>query len=489
MKKLILFTLILFYSGLCLSQPKSKFSPQGYIESVIKKDPNYKNAVVAIYAEDGDGKVIADWNSDMPLLTASTLKTITTGLSLIYLGADYKFETKVAYSGEIKGDVLYGNLYIIGGGDPTLGSSEEIAFPIDSIFGVWAKELYDKGVRRIEGDIIVDDSFLEREVIPSSWTWGNIGYYYGTAPSGLPFHEDIQQVKYVPGKKPGDKVKIIVSYPQIPNFEYVNNLVTGERDSGDWSEYVSSDLARIGKFTGSLPCGRDTIKTTISNKFAYLSCGLAFREFLISKGFIVGDRIMSIDQLPERENIIDLVKTYSPELYKIVDVTNKISNNFYAETLFKTMAKIATGVGSYKAAVETANKILDSLNIDRWGYTQDDGSGLSRENYVSPKFFVRFYDALSKYQIFEKYLESFPYPGVGTFKYVLTSKQFNPNIANRVHAKSGSLSCVKTYAGYVTGGQKSGLIKFAILVNNYACPTKDIQRHLEGFMYSLASME
>ena len=124
------------------------------------------------------------------------------------------------------------------------------------------------------------------------------------------------------------------------------------------------------------------------------------------------------------------------------------------------------------------------------GYTQDDGSGLSRENYLSPDFFCNFYMAMAKQPCFEKFVEGMPYPGVGTFRTVLTDrKKFDKDIAAGVHAKSGSLSCVKTYAGYVYAGPKHGLIKFAILVNNYSCPTRDIQKHLEGFMYSLASAD
>lgn len=464
-------------------------SPQEYIDKVMKNDPNYKNAVVAIKAVDEKGKTIAEWNSNMPLLTASTLKTITTGLGLVYLGEDYRFTTKVAYSGTIKSGVLHGNLYIIGGGDPTLGSRDDVAIPIDSIFGAWTNALKNLNIRKIEGNIVVDDSYLEREVIPSSWSWGNIGYYYGSAPSGLPFNEDIQYVKLVPGKSVGDDVKIIVDYPQIPNFGYINKLTTGEPKSGDWSEYFTSDLSRVGKFTGSVPCDRDTIKSTISNKFAYLSCGYEFREFLVKNGINVGNTILSVEQISDSEPLTQVTETYSRELWKIVEVTNRISNNFYAETIFKTIGKVATGEGSYSAASKAALKILDSLGVKTMGYTQDDGSGLSRQNYVSPDFFVRFYTAMSNEKVFDKYIQSLPYSGVGTLKNVLKGKSFKPEIAAKVHAKSGSLSSVKTYAGYVYGGEKTGLIKFAILVNNYSCPTSYIQKHLEGFMYSLASTE
>ncbi len=469
---------------------KSAYTPQEYIDKVIKKDPNYLNAVAAIKAVDKNGKVVAEWNSNLPVLTASTLKTVTCGMALAYLGVDYKFSTTLKYSGSVSGGTLLGDLWIVGGGDPTLGSEDGMAYPIDSIFGVWTSALKQMGINKVQGNIIVDDSYLDREVIPSSWAWGNIGYDYGSAPSGLPFHQDIQNVRIIPGKKEGEKPQIKVLYPQIPGFTYVNALTTGPAKSGDWSEYNCSDLARVGKFTGSVPVDRDTIRSTISNKFSYLSCGAAFRDFAISQGIVIlGSDVLPVEDV-EKTDLTEVVTTYSPELWKITAQTLLVSDNFYAETLFKQLGKKMFDDGSYRASKRAAKKILDSLGVNTLGYTQDDGSGLSRENYLSPDFFCNFYMAMAKQPCFEKFVEGMPYPGVGTFRTVLTDrKKFDKDIAAGVHAKSGSLSCVKTYAGYVYAGPKHGLIKFAILVNNYSCPTRDIQKHLEGFMYSLASAD
>ncbi len=503
---ILLFALLFAFKPLCgiwaQSGKKSNLSPQEYIDQVLKKNKHYKDAVVAIYAVDGQGKAVARWNSNLPLLTASTLKTVTTGLALVYLGEDFKYETTLSYRGSISDGILYGNLYIIGGADPTLGSEDEVAYKTDEVFGSWAEALKSLGISRIEGNIVVDDSYLCREVIPSSWTWGNIGYNYGSAPSGLPFHEDVQNVIIYPGKNVGDSASVKVLYPQIPNFKYLNTITTEKAKSGDESEYFTSDLARVGKFAGSVPVDKDSIKTTISNKFAYLSCGVAFRDFLISNGVAIGPDILTLDEalaeasavseisLQElQSSLTPITTTYSPELWKIVEVTNRVSNNFFAETIYKTLGKKMFGEGTYSAAKKAARKLLDSLGVSRTGYSQDDGSGLSRQNYLSPEFFCRFYSMMEKQPVFERFYESLPYSGVGTLKYVMRGKEFDSKIAERVHAKSGSLSSVKCYAGYAEAGPKHGTIKFAILVNNYSGPTREIQKGLEGFMYSLANAD
>ena len=121
-------------------------SAQRFIDKTLKTDPVYKTAVVGILAVDDNDKVVAQWNKNFPLLTASTLKTVTTGVAMAYLGPDYKYKTQIAYSGEIKDGALNGNIHIIGGGDPTLGSQDTVAFAIDSIFGVWANAMIDESI-------------------------------------------------------------------------------------------------------------------------------------------------------------------------------------------------------------------------------------------------------------------------------------------------------------------------------------------------------
>ena len=144
---------------------------QTYINQQMKTDSLLINAVVGILAVEENGRTIASWNPDMPLLTASTMKTITTGLGYEVLGPGYRFSTRIAYDGRIENGVLHGNLYIVGGADPTLGSRDTIAIPIDTVFNAWAQAVKKAGIRRINGRIVGDDRIFEEESIPSSWSY------------------------------------------------------------------------------------------------------------------------------------------------------------------------------------------------------------------------------------------------------------------------------------------------------------------------------
>ena len=481
---------------------KVKSSVQNYINGTMQTDRLWKNAVIAIKAVDDKGRVIAEWNPDYPILTASTMKTVTTGTGLNYLGEDFKFETKVAYTGTISNGTLQGDLFIIGGGDPTLGSSDTVAFPIDSIFGVWRDAVANAGIKKIDGNIVADDSFFKRE-IPASWCWSDIAYDYGCAPSGLTFYENTTKFKLTPGAVPGSPAKVEVEYPLLPTLSIENSVVTGEANSGNNNSYRTQDLSLSGRFYGSIPVNREVIYETNSNKFPHLSCGYEFERFLEKSGISVNGTVEDIQAYKKRvaanpatpaslEPVV-LVTTYSPELWKIVLVTNRISNNLYAETILKMIDKKLTGNGGYNTALNSIRTILkDSLGVDLWGFRNDDGSGLSRENYVAPNFFCNYYTTMAKTSIFAKFFESLPIPGCpGTLRTVL--KKEKSELKSRIHAKSGSLSSVKCYAGYVEMGDsqkrepsKKRLIKFAILTNNFDARSSEMMPKIEGFMKALA---
>lgn len=484
--KFVFFSLLLF-SLLAPNPAGARGDAQKFIDTQLKTDSLFRNAVVGILAIDAEGRTIAEWNPDHPLLTASTLKTVTTGLGLYYLGPDFRFSTRIAYSGTVKDSTLHGDLRIIGGGDPTLGSRDTVAYRIDSLFGIWKNALDVCGIRRIEGRIVADDRYFTREAIPDSWSWGNIGTDYGSAPSGLSFYENTQEFRLEPGKQPGDGVEVSVAYPALPVLHIVNELTTGHEKSGDRSAFYVQDVVPAARYSGSVPAGRGPIKAVNSNKFPHLSCAYEFRRYLQSNG--VEGQMPVADITDIRENaddaLIYIAETFSPELRRIVNVTNRISNNFYAETILKAIGKKMTGVGSYDSSVVAVNRLLTELNVPLTGFTMADGSGLSRQNYVSPAFFCRYYSIMAESSIFPEFLGSLPMPGRGgTLRTVLSKAP--QEVKDRIHAKSGSLANVRCYAGYVETGEKHGLVKFAILVNNYAARTAQIQPKIEQFMQILA---
>ncbi|MBQ1707752.1 MAG: D-alanyl-D-alanine carboxypeptidase/D-alanyl-D-alanine-endopeptidase [Bacteroidales bacterium] len=469
---------------------------QNYIDRQMKTDSLLINAVVGILAVDADGREIASWNPDMPLLTASTMKTITTGLGYEVLGPDYRFSTRIAYDGRIENGVLHGSLYIVGGADPTLGSRDTIAFPVDTVFSQWAAAVQRAGIRRIAGRIVGDDRIFEEENIPTSWSYGNIGYDYGSGTSGLSFCENLTYFEIEAWKVEGDPARITPIGPHSPYMTFINEVTTGPKGDGDNTEYYASSITPVGKFVGTY--GIDAKPRTLaqSNKYGPATCASEFAAYLHERGIgckgVSDVRQMGYDYVvPAQKDLVYICETFSPELRKIVKVTNTISNNFFAETIFKMVGKklVERETGeeclgiSYGRARRAIKAYLQERGVSTYGYTQDDGSGLSRQTYVSPRFFTRFYAMMAGSPDFEEYMASFPGPGrPGTLRTVLAKA--DPELKKTIFAKSGSLSSVRCYAGYVDS--QRGLIRFAILTNNYDCPTSRIQPKIEGFLEELA---
>lgn len=491
---------IIFSAAFALcSLPVCAQPAQQFIDNVLKKDPLFKNAVVGIYAVDNNGNKVAGWNSHYPLLTASTMKTITTGTVLSLLGPDYRYETSISINGPVKGNTLYGDLTIIGGGDPTLGSKDTVAYSIDSLFGVWTEALKAKGITKIIGNIVADDSYFTREAIPDNWDWGNLGWDYGCATAGLSFMENTQIIKTMPGYKENDGISIEVVYPQLPGQQIINEATTGAADTGDNVYYYPSDMLRASRIEGTLAVGHEPVENTWSNKYPHLSAAAEYLKYLqangievIAPGSVNGSStsaeaiVKDITEMPaDFANGADTISTvYSPKLINIINVTNRISNNFYAETFLKTIGKKLTGKSSISASTRALREYLEKQGVDVLGFYQADGSGLARRNFVSAEFFTRFYAMMQKSDHFNEYLASFPYPGgPGTLKSVLKDNKYAKD-KWRIHAKSGSLTGVRCYAGYVESKSR-GIVRFAILVNNYPAPTSKMQPNIEKFLWEL----
>ncbi|MEN6570026.1 MAG: D-alanyl-D-alanine carboxypeptidase/D-alanyl-D-alanine-endopeptidase [Rikenellaceae bacterium] len=455
----------------------------------MKKDTLFSNSVVGIMVMDSKGKCVASWNPDSPLLTASTMKTISTGLALQILGPDYRFKTRIGYSGQIENGVLNGDLYIVGGGDPTLGSKDTVAIPVDTVFSQWYKFIRAAGIVKINGSIVGDDRFFEEEALPDTWSWSNIGASYGSAASGLSFCENIQYFTFIPGEKTGEPVVMKDVYPSIPGMEYRNMLKTGISGSGDRSSYYVSDLAKVGVFKGTLGAGKESYTVDCSSKFPALMCAEEFRLFLIDKGIESNPDVKDVRSFDatDQDQLNIIGETLSPRLISIVNVTNRISNNFYAETFFKMIGKQLTGTGSYDSSVVAAKRELSKMGLSLKGYTQVDGSGLSRQNYVSPRFFCKYFARMKEMNNFVEFIGSLPQPGgPGTLKSVL--KDADSVTKSKIHAKSGSLSNVKCYAGYVE--KRDGEYDyFAILTNNYQARTSEIQAGVERFLGALVDIK
>ena len=464
---------------------------QEAIESIIS-DPAVENAVIGIYAISGNGRMLADINAKTMMVPASNMKLISTGTAIHKLGPDYRFETAIGHDGAIEDGVLKGNLYIIGGGDPTLGSKDSIAVSLDKVFAQWESMVRKAGIKKIEGRIIGDGRSFDGMMEEPTWLWNDIGTYYGAGTSGLMFYENMQSFNVAAGDSVGAPVKISPSYPDAPWMEFRYNCTTGENGTGDQLFMYTSDLAPVAEIRGTFGLDRGKKRLDCSNKFPEYTCAYYFAEYLKKKGIQctegAGDYKLDSDWNANGEINI-LGRIYSPTLERIIFETNHASNNIYAETLLRGLSREMTGSACYDSAYVALGDVFKELGVALKGADIQDGSGLSRQNYVSAEFFCRFLEGMMSSPHFDAYAASLPSPGGnGTLSYNM--KSYPASVRERILVKSGSMNGVRCYSGYIipTEGCKDDCIIFSILVNNCTAPTWKLRPLLDKIMGALAGM-
>jgi D-alanyl-D-alanine carboxypeptidase/D-alanyl-D-alanine-endopeptidase (penicillin-binding protein 4) len=459
------------------------FSQQTVNEFIndLKKENELQNASVSLCVVDAQtGLPVCEYNSKFSLTPASTMKIITTGSALQLLGKDFRYETLLQYSGTFDkaSGVINGDLYIKGSGDPSL-NSEYFRKPEDTFYvaNKWAAILKEKGVKKITGQLVMDVSCFEDD-IPTNWVWGDMGNYFGAGPSGLSYNDNKFYIVYKPAAKNGDSMFISKTVPQIDNLNISNYVKAGgvEDNAIVYRAPFGTDL----KISGTLP---------VSAKHLSIEGSLPFPEQLLAKhlqqafstqNIELGNKTaLKITAYTKKQYIKPLTTLYtykSATLEKIIFFTNLHSNNQYAESIFRTMALKKGGFGSTWQGIQTLTNHLKTKGFDTNGLFINDGSGLSRSNAVTSEhltkiLYMMYSDSLTKLP----FQNSLPVAGVsGSLKNLGKGTV----LENNLKAKSGYITRVRSYAGYMK--TKSGKeICLSLIINNFNGTPSETKKKME----------
>ena len=476
---------------------------QRAVEKVLRENPRLRGAQVSILAVNSKGDTLVNVASDRRLVPASNVKLLTSGAALRQLGVGYRFETAIAVSGDLTGGRLEGDVVIIGGGDPTLGSSYQSCIPADSTFAMWTSMLKKAGISRIEGRIIGDGRSLDGQAECPTWSYEDIGADYGAGPTGLNFNRNIQDFEVTPGLAVGDKVTAWPKYPDTPWMSFSYACVTGKAGTGDNLYLYNSDLAPVAELRGTYAVDREPRTIHCSNRFSALTCAHMFRRYLEAAGIPVsgGSADISPDGYirPEHgfpakagaapDSLSVLGRTASGPLRDIIRDLNHESDNFYAETLLRTLGKTMRSSACYDSSLVAISSVFRSMGLGAQsggGARISDGSGLSRENYVSAAFFVAFLQKMAAGPDRRVYMASLPQPGRGT----LTSRMARRprEFRSRFRMKSGSMDGVRCFSGYIASpdGSRADEIVFSVLVNNMTARLSAATDAVEELLVAIA---
>ena len=382
------------------------------IDSLVTQ-PKFRTAQIGVLiVNPSTGDTLYSRNAEKLQIPASNMKLLTGAVALAQLGADYRYRTTYAVRGARADSSIVGDLVVIGRGDPTVSDRMrgDAMQPLRDV----ADSLLARGIRRITGRILTGGNAFPGPVLGAGWQWDYLDDYYAAPIDELIWNEGM------------DKVSRTVS-------------------------------------------GRDTIVEIVTRDAtaSYLRLlHLALTQKGISVGGTPGDTTVRADTAGLRH----LFVTLSPPIVEILAKFEKPSQNQIGEILLRTIGLERTGVGA-----ADSGRVVMARQLRDWGLRDDqffihDGSGLSRNNLVSPEALVSLLTTMSRRPDFGAFYASLPVAGVdGT----LEKRMAGTAAAGNLRAKTGTLSRVKPLSGYVTTARGDMLV-FSIMANNFSTPNDEI---------------
>ena len=407
-------------------------------------------------------KTLYSVNSNRLFAPASNVKLLTTAMALKRLRPEYRFKTGLYATTPVGGETLRGDIFIKGFGDPNLVSEQ-----------MWllVKELKNIPLRKVHGDIIADASFFDNNLRVKTWKKGGVEAY--NAPLGaLSFNFNTVTVHINPGEKPGDRPVVVVD----PNIEFIrvdnrartvskskrSRLIVNRIDRGGHNEITISGVVSVNH-------ARETYYLNITRPAYYAAS--VFKEYLRQEGVEVTGKVR-VGFVPE--GAYEILSHSSMPLSLILRGLNKFSNNFVAEQILKTIgADIYGPPGTTLNGLRAIDEYMQSLKYKPEGFSILDGSGLSRQNRLSPDQIVSvFQDMYADLGVYPEFISAL---GVMGRDGNVLKRMNGHNSAERARVKTGTLNSVSALSGYFQSADGERFA-FSILMNDLKCSNGQAKR-------------
>jgi len=446
-----------------------------------------QKALWGILVVDRDtGETLYEFNADRFFTPASNAKIFTTSLALAALGPDFRFRTTLEASANLSADGhLSGDLTLFGRGDPDISNRKfpyagkvERDGPVEKILAEMADEAIAKGLKEIDGDIVADDSYYPYDPYPAGWSVGDIFFTFGSPIGAIAFNDNSISVTVLPGANVGDAASVVVE-PASSMNTFSRNIATVDAAAKPEIGVVRQPGPAFLLLQGLIPLTHPPIKLDLAMPDPAETAGLALKQIFESRGVRVIGAVRVHHAAPPEiypdasivlgpppasadPNTNVLAEHLSLPLIESVKLTNKVSQNLHAELLLRAVAHEKKGFGVTDAGLWAEQDFLKSIGITDGDVVLSDGSGLARDDLVTPRATVQLLRFDDRQPWGPAYISSFPIAGVdGT----LETRMQSTAAAGRILAKTGGLGHVRALSGFATTAGGERLI-FSMFGNN-----------------------
>lgn len=403
------------------------------------------------------GATLYEHRADRLYIIASNTKLFTTATALDQLGPGWVQETPFLARGQRKGDRWQGDLAVLGNGDPNISGRNHFGEPL-AVFHSWGKRLRELGIRRVEGDLYLVHGLFEGPLVHPDWPRDQLTRWYEAPVHALAFNDGCVLVRVWPSTRPGAPARVEL-VPDVGIFEVHSTARTGSSRRG----VVGIDR-RLGtnviEVKGTVPRGPYPVEkwVTVEDPLQYFAAALI--QALEDEGIRVDGKTYGADRLPQ--GAWRRVAVYRSDLLTTIEVINKRSQNFFAESLLKALGAARCDRGTWAGGLEVVEEFLDGHGLDTGAVELADGSGMSRGNRATPRLMTSLLRTMYFHRWGREFVASLPYSGEADLSW--ERRLADPPYRGNVFAKTGTLNGVSTLSGYAKG--RSGrLYGFSILCN------------------------
>jgi serine-type D-Ala-D-Ala carboxypeptidase/endopeptidase (penicillin-binding protein 4) len=441
-----------------------------------------------------DGLQLYAHNSERLFVPASNMKLFTTALALTRLGADYRLTTQIGAQVPMDAEgTLAGDLELIGGGDPSLSgrqypyrkSAAPGAVYTFSAIEELADQLIARGLKRIDGNVMGDDSRYVWEPQPGPWSSNSATEEYGAPVSALILDDNSFELTLRPGEHAGGLARIILA-PPFENFVIDNRVVTQDRGERK-IEFYRSPSGRELHVWGTIPKRDPGFTQALAIGDPALYAAEVLRDALLGRGVAIRGVAVARHRFPDEtaweppKVEVVLAERRSPPLIDLLQVVDKVSQNLHAEVLLREVAVASGHTGSAEAGLEAMDNFLAGIGITKSDHEFTDGSGLSRSTLVTPAAITKLLAYMNRSMYHDEWLGLLP---IGGEDGTLSARFAEHPEARAIHAKTGTLDHARALSGYADT-PKNGRVAFSFLVNNFEGPGAGVTAILDQLALAL----
>ncbi len=444
------------------------------------------------------GHPLVALNEDKLFTPASNAKLFITAAVFGLIGPDYRFKTTVESMGTLdKYGRLDSDLILVGRGDPNLSGrtlpynmhTERKAPPIQ-VLQALADQLVQHGLKYVDGDVIADDSYFVWERYGEGWSQDDLAREWGAPVSALTINDNVIFVNIMPADRPGERAFLNVTpFPEY--YKIDNRVITTPSGSGPRTVSINREPgANLLTFWGNIPQDDSGFSEALAIDDPADFASRLFRQLLEQRGVTIYGKARThhtelasmqtfsvtsmasgggTDSRPPNPSPMILASYQSQPIAQDLRVINKVSQNLHAELMLRLLGKEKGNSGSIQGGIEVLRGFLVNAGIKPDQFVFLDGSGLSREDLVTPEATVLLLQYSHKQPWGQAFEDTLP---VAATDGSLADRFRNTPAAGMVRAKTGSLSHVYSLSGYATT-QSGEHIAFSIMTNNNNMPTKE----------------